>query len=458
MKNTLRYLAIAILAPSAAQAEWTALFDGKSLDGWTVLNGTAPYTVEDGAIVGRTVHDSPNTFLAANREYQDFVFEFEYTLDEGVNSGIQFRSISDPHIKNGRVHGYQFEMETTPRGWSGGIFDEARRGWLYPVEFNPEAKPLYRANQWNSGRIVCAGNDVRTFLNGAQVAHLVDHLVHPGIIALQVHSIGKNAPAGQTIRWRALRIKELDAAEAAAMAAAPTQAPYIRSLAANALSPAETQQGWQLLFDGSQALGFAPAPADGPLESRWSIQDGELAILPKKQGQKNVQLVTKQTYAAFELDLEFKPQPGANSGIKYYVAQYAKAANAKTALLGLEYQILDDERHPDAKAGEANNRTCASLYDLLAPSRKVGGRAVPLNIGDWNHARVVARSDGSVEHWLNGYNVLQYQRGGDDYAARLARSKFAEYPDFGLAPAGAILLQDHNDPVAFRNIRIRPLQ
>ena len=459
MKNPLRSLAltIALIAPTLALADWTPLFDGKSLEGWTVVNGTAPYAIEDGAIVGRTVHDSPNTFLATNREYQDFVLEFEYTLEEGVNSGIQFRSLSKPDHMNGRVHGYQFETETSSRGWSAGIYDEARRGWLYPVEFNPDAKPLYRPNQWNAGRIVCAGSDVRTFLNGQQVAHLVDDLVHPGFIALQVHSINKNSPAGQTIRWRNIRIKELDTTAAAAMAALPTESPYIRNIAANRLSPAETAQGWQLLFDGSQTLGLKPARSDADPASRWSIADGQLSILPKLPGQSTIDLLTEQSYPAFELDLEFKPAPGANSGIKYYVSQYASATDGKTALLGLEYQILDDALHPDAKGGAANNRTCASLYDLIPPYRKVAGRDVPLNIDAWNHARVVARPDGHIEHWLNGYKVLEYQRGTNIYAALVARSKYAEYPEFGLAPTGSILLQDHDDPVSFRNLRLRPL-
>ena len=162
---------------SNTQAEWVSLFDGKSLDGWTKKNGWAEYRIEDGAIVGKSVDKSPNTFLATEKQYGDFVLELEVKVDTGLNSGIQFRSQSFPGVpRRPRVHGYQYELDTAQRRWTAGIYDEARRGWLYPVDLNPKAKPLYKPDAWNKVRIECVGNSLRTWLNDKPVSHLIDDL------------------------------------------------------------------------------------------------------------------------------------------------------------------------------------------------------------------------------------------------------------------------------------------
>lgn len=141
--------------------KWTKLFNGKDLNGWKLVNGTASYEVKDGMIVGTCVKDSPNSFLATDKEYGDFIFEVQVKIDAGINSGIQFRSLQ--REGDGRLHGYQMEVDHRPeRGWSGGIYDEARRGWLYPVELNPSAKAAYKWGDWNTYRIECIGNTIRT--------------------------------------------------------------------------------------------------------------------------------------------------------------------------------------------------------------------------------------------------------------------------------------------------------
>ena len=176
---------------------WTTLFNGKDLSGWRVVNGNAPYKVENGAIVGTTVLGSANSFLATDKEYDDFILELEFMMNEDINSGIQFRSISDPAVMEGRVHGYQFELDPSERNWTGGIYDEARRGWLYPVSLNESAKSALKKGEWNTARIEAIGNTMRTWLNGVPVSSLVDSLTPKGIIALQVHSIGKEEDAGK---------------------------------------------------------------------------------------------------------------------------------------------------------------------------------------------------------------------------------------------------------------------
>ena len=139
------------------------------------------------------------------------------------------------------------------------------------------------------------------------------------------------------------------------------------------------------------------------------------------------------------------------SGLKYFVTE---TEGNKGSAIGLEYQVLDDEKHPDAKEGVVGNRTLASLYDLI-PSIKE--RRGPHKIGDWNYGRLVVYPDSRVEHWLNGYKVVEYNRGSLIYQVLVARSKYAKYENFGMAEKGRILLQDHGDNVSFRSIKIREL-
>ena len=164
-------------------------------------------------------------------------------------------------------------------------------------------------------------------------------------------------------------------------------------------------------------------------------------------------IMTDEEFGAFELQMEFKVSAGANSGIFYLLTSPHDPASG--APLGLEYQILDDERHPDAKLGIDGNRTIASLYDIYPRAKLMTNVGIAPKVDVWQHARIVARADGTVEHWLNGVKVLEFKRGSDDYRAHVAASKFKSTPGFGEAPKGRILLQDHGDAVAFRSIKIR---
>ncbi|MBN1125866.1 MAG: DUF1080 domain-containing protein [Sedimentisphaerales bacterium] len=199
-------VSISINAVGAAEPEWKDLFDGKTLHGWIQRNGKADYTVEDGMIVGATVLNTPNSFLCTEKDYRDFILELEYMVDPTMNSGIQIRSNSYPDYNNSRVHGYQVEIDPSPRAWSGGIYDEGRRGWLFPLEDHPEAQKAFKQGQWNHYRIEAIGDRIRTWVNGVPVADLVDDMTGNGFIALQVHNSNK---AGQKIKWRNIRIKDL---------------------------------------------------------------------------------------------------------------------------------------------------------------------------------------------------------------------------------------------------------
>lgn len=188
------------------------LFDGKSLDGWIQRGGQAEFRVEDNTIVGKTRIGTANSFLCTTKEYADFELELEFRVDnERINSGVQIRSASRPEYKSGRVHGYQVEIDASSRAWTGGIYDEARRGWLFSLKNRPEAQAAFRLGQWNRMRVVAQGIQIKTWINEIPVADLSDDMSSTGFVALQVHATNEVMP--MEIRWRNIRIKELPQSE-----------------------------------------------------------------------------------------------------------------------------------------------------------------------------------------------------------------------------------------------------
>ncbi|MGX5820771.1 3-keto-disaccharide hydrolase [Chitinophaga lutea] len=437
-------------ASQAQQGKWQNLFNGKDLKGWKQLGGKAVYSVKNGEITGTTVIAEPNSFLATEKNYGDFIFEVEYKLDNDFNSGIQFRSQSKPEYQNGRVYGYQMEVDPSPRRWSGGVYEEGRRGWLYPLDLNPSAQNAYKANNWNKYRIECRGNEIRTWINGISAAHVIDAELPSGFIALQVHGIGKRQEdVGKNIRWRNIRIME----NPPASAYSAYDSIYVVNMIPNTLSEQEKRNGYTLLWDGSSTKGWRGAYKPSFPEKGWEIKDGTLNVVPSDGGESTNggDIVTDKEYGAFDLEFDFKLTEGANSGVKYFVTE--KEGNSGSAI-GLEYQVLDDEKHPDAKLGAAGNRKVGSLYDLI-PAYKL--YSTHKKVGEWNKGRVVVYPDNRVEHWMNGQIVVAYKRGDNIYKALVARSKYAKYEGFGLAQQGRILIQDHGNAVSFRSIKIKTL-
>ena len=227
---------------------------------------------------------------------------------------------------------------------------------------------------------------------------------------------------------------------------------------ANRLTPQEEAAGWRLLWDGKTTEGWRSARAETFPAQGWEIKDGVLTVLASggPGSAPGGDIITRERYADFEMMADFKITKGANSGIKYFVQPNLDpitGAGAKAAVgsaIGLEFQVLDDARHPDAKAGRDGNRTMGSLYDLIPAA--VG--KTPNPIGEWNTARILA-SGRHVEHWLNGVKVLEYERGSEAFRRLVAQSKFKNIPGFGEWPGGHILLQDHGNTVSFRNLKIR---
>ncbi len=445
-------LGTAVPVPAAIQdqAPWRDVTPRAGLAGWRATGGDASYTVVDGELVGRAVPGRNNSWLVSDARYGDFIIEFEAKTDPALNSGMMIRGQSRPDYRNGAVHGYQAEIDPTRRAWSGGLYDEQRRQWLYTLGRNDAARRTFRSGDWNSYRVEAIGNRLRTFVNGVPAADIADDTDSRGFIAFQVHALPDDiARRGPEVRFRKIRM----ITETPARYALPPTGLEQQGWLTNRLSDAERRSGWALLWDGSTSGGWRGVKGQTFPQKGWSIRDGALSV----QGGGG-DIVTARDYRDFELSADFRLTPGANSGIKYF-PEPALLKREGTAV-GLEYQLLDDERHPDAKMGRDGNRTLGSLYDLIAARNlsdpdSPGKRLNPP--GEWNRAVIVARGR-HVEHWLNGFKIVEYERGSPAFRALVAGSKFASMPGFGEAGQGPILLQDHGDRVDFRSIKLRELE
>ncbi len=162
--------------------------------------------MQEGQIIGTTKIGSPNTFLCTTELFSDFILEFEVLVDSTINSGVQIRSNSIPDYNEGQVHGYQIEIDPSKRAWSGGIYDEGRRGWLYNLEGNPQGRKAFKNGAWNSYRVEAVKDRLVVWVNGVNTANLEDSLTTSGFIGLQVHSIGDSLDVGKEIRWRNIKI------------------------------------------------------------------------------------------------------------------------------------------------------------------------------------------------------------------------------------------------------------
>jgi len=427
---------------------WVNLTDGNTLDGWNIKGGKATYEVEDGVIKGTTVSNTPNTFLTTNKNYDDFILELDYKVDSTMNSGIQIRSNSLPYYRDGVVHGYQIEIDPSKRGWSAGIYDEQRRKWLTTLDGNREAQKAFKQNEWNHYRIEAIGDTIKTWINNVPAAHLIDGKTHSGFIGLQVHSINNTKDQGKTVMWKNIKIITDNPMKYS------KQTPLKAISTKNELTVDEKDTGWKMLWDGKTTKGWRGAKLDAFPESGWKIENGELSVLASggKESAAGGDIVTEDLYGDFELSFDFRLTEVANSGVKYYVNTDLNKGEGSS--IGLEYQILDDARHPDAKLGNhKGSRTLASLYDLIQADVNK-----PVNpIGEWNSGYILSKNN-HVEHWLNGVKVLEYERKSPEYLKLVSESKYTKWPHFGEADKGHILLQDHGDNVSFKNIKIHSFE
>jgi hypothetical protein len=415
---TIVSLLFAAGACSAAEEGWIELFDGKTLTGWVQKNGTAKYTVEDGAVVGRTVEGSPNSFMCTEREFGDFELVFDVKVDNGLNSGVQIRSTTQQHYPPAnpnarrqqdpeRVNGPQVEIESGGENGAeaGYVYGEATPfKWLVPDDKRVPHKH-FKDGEWNTFRVLAQGPRIQTWINGTPIYDLTHEEIYKthkkGFIALQVHGI-KAGVGPFEVRWKNIRIKPLDSQAAG-------------------LTDEEKAKGFVALFNGTDFTGWEHA-------GNWVVEDGVLTRTGKGG---SLTYTAAKVPDNFDLRFDWKVGPGSNSGVYYRPTQY-------------EYQILDNAVHADGK----NPRTsAASLYFCMAPSRDV-----TRPVGEWNEARIVCQGT-VVQHWLNGEKVIDFDYADPQWMwnVELLNARGGD-----LAARGANLsLQDHGDPVWYRNIRLR---
>ena len=447
-------IAVCVHRPAKAQIKpgYKSLFDGKTLNGWKRLAGTAEYSVENGAIVGTNVATSGNTFLVTEKEYGDFVLEMDVKINNPKsNSGIQVRSHFDPagHEGKGLVYGKQFEIDPSDRKWSGGIYDEGRRDWLYPLDMNAKAKDVFKVGEYNHIKIECTGNEMKTWINGQGIAYVVDTLDSKGFIGLQVHAVQKPEDAGEKVYFKNIQIKT-----SGVKPGAFDKNIYVVNLQQNYLTNYEKQDGWKLLFDGKTSNGWrSTANMQFPTKG-WDISNGCITVIGSNtpnEAQTGGDIITEDKYKTFDLSFDFKMTPVANSGVKYFA--YLSKGTTGSAL-GFEYQVLDDDKHPDAHAGRNGDRKLGSLYDMI-PANKQDRFVRPM--GAWNTGRIIVYPNKHVEHYLNGVKVLEYDLDSKEFKDAVALSKFKNDPGFGDPKDAYILLQDHGCTVSYRNIKVKRL-
>jgi hypothetical protein len=238
---------------------------------------------------------------------------------------------------------------------------------------------------------------------------------------------------------------------ASVLATAPALPGAFAAPADNTLTAQEQSAGWRLLFDGTTTKGWRNAHAETFPSKGWLVKDGLLSVVESggAEAAHGGDIVTLEEYGDFELKVDVKLTKGANSGIKYFVTEKLGTPGRGSAI-GLEFQLLDDAQHPDAKMGRDGNRTFGSLYDLMAaPAVK------PVKpVGEWNTAHIVSKGT-RVEHWLNGTKLLEFDRASDAFKKLVAISKYKDFVGFGQARSGHLLLQDHGNTVYFRNIKVK---
>jgi hypothetical protein len=227
----------------------------------------------------------------------------------------------------------------------------------------------------------------------------------------------------------------------------------------NTLSDAEKSAGWELLWDGKTTDGWRSARSENFPSEGWAIQDGVISVHENggEESAKGGDIITRKRYSDFELSVDFRITPGCNSGIKIFVQPDLSPIDKKTgkptavgSAIGLEFQILDDQLHPDAKLGRDGNRTIGALYDLISPAKD----KILKPVGEWNNARIISRGK-HVEFWLNGSKTVEFERGSREFRDAVAASKYRDIPNFGEWADGHILLQEHGSEASFRNIKIR---
>ena len=303
------------------------------------------------------------------------------------------------------------------------------KDWIYDIHIKDETEPSAAGKTWEMGR---GSMDI------VSIVRALREIQYKGKVSLEFEKDGDDPHAGVAESVGYLR----------GVIAATSPA----ATAPNTLTEREIADGWKLLWDGRTTNGWRAARGTEFPTKGWHIENG-LLVVEKADGAESGNggdIVTVDKYRNFILSVEFLITPGANSGIKYFVNPDVNR-NMSGSSIGCEFQILDDELHPDAKLGVNGNRKLGSLYDLIpAPEDK------PFVKGEFNKATIVVKGN-HVEHWLNDVKILEYERNTKEWDALVAYSKYKRWVNFGNFEEGHILIQDHGDQVSYRNIKIKVL-
>lgn len=379
---------------------------------------------------GNEVSVNPGTSVSVPGLYSDFVMDFEYQTS-GSGAVVRFLSNSD------KGTAYLFVIdESAERSWNGGIYDAVNKDWVYPLTYNPSAISASKAGQWNKGRIEVSDGRILTFVNGVQCADLLVSPDAAGAIMLQA-----NPDASAPVKFRNVRISK------GASLSAASPAVFQVNAVNNTLSSKQASDGWKLLFDGKTSNGWKSVNGGEFPQTGWAIENGMIKVISIQQERKRGgDIMTADKYENYWFSFDFKLTPKANSGVKYFVNPGTYRDNT----IGCEYQVLDDELHPDAKAGRDGNRTLGSLYDMIRCDKS----KTFFDKSEWHTAWI--KVDGNhVEHWLDGTKILEYDRNTQVFNSLVAASKYKDWKDFGNHKSGYITIQDHQDEVAYRNIMIK---
>ena len=291
-----------------SQENWVSLINNDNLNNWEIKQGSAKFVLENGVISATSILNTPSTYLGTKKKYDDFILEFEVYVDNGLNSGVQFRSSSNDNVpEHSRVYGYQFELDTNEsRGWSGGIYDQSRKNFfLYPITRNERGRKAFKNGEWNKARIEAVGNSIKTWINGVQCTNLLDPLSKKGFIALQIHNIADKSLVGKMVKWKNIRILTDNLTQY--LSNSKDYATEINNVD-NILSDNQLKNNWRFLWDGKTYKGWRGAKLTTFPKSGWIMENNILTVLANdgSESTNGGDIVTLEKFSNFELELDFK--------------------------------------------------------------------------------------------------------------------------------------------------------
>lgn len=351
-----------VIMPAEEETRWIELFDGQSLKGWNQVNGEAPYETVDGVIRGTNIFDTPNSFLATDAEYSDFVLEFESRSIGDANSGVQFRTELAPGTWSGVV-GYQLDIDPSERRWTGGIYHEGVHVWRHSMARNPDCQAAYQHGEWNAYRIEATGSVIATWVNGVPCAHMAGEHHASGFVALQVHAIGQEEKyLGSFTEWRNLRI--LSDPEAGDLWQAK-RGERVEGWLDNQLSEVEIEKGWKA-FDFSDGAANLDVASDG-----------------------------------FEFVIDVQMDDTAEGYLDYSFEYDGNACQSR-------YAILNDATLGETRPATHLMGSFPDTHEAINLSEPGRPKRVYAE-GRWNRVRIVVTDD-QIQHWLNSVKVVDYPR------------------------------------------------